>query len=385
MAPNSLANVILGKVPPPMQSKGPIPKHKFEGHEDVTWSFVFLHDNVHIVSGSWDGTLRKWDCETGRLVGQPWGAERGSIYALALSSSGRTIACGRDDGSVERWNTDGEMKGDVWNGHGSWVLSLTYSPSGGHLASGSGDGTILIRHAESGAVDVGPIETKQGSVWSLAYSPSGDRIASGGDCTLCIWDSNTGELLVGPIRHMGESVTSVVWSSDGSKLYSASDIFARVFDSISGGLLHRFKHDNWLNSIALSPKQNIIACVGGLGVAQLWNTESHLPLGQPPRREDGKILGCVSFSRDGKYLAYGSSDRQITLWMVEDITVQLLGSASRTTLQEGATEQETPPESPPSSESCLDVSTLTLCGCAPCSAYRTITGRCYKVFCTSGN
>jgi WD40 repeat protein len=184
---------------------------------------------------------------------------------------------------------------------------------------------------------------------------------------------------------MGESVTSVVWSSDGSKLYSASDIFARVFDSISGGLLHRFKHDNWLNSIALSPKQNIIACVGGLGVAQLWNTESHLPLGQPPRREDGKILGCVSFSRDGKYLAYGSSDRQITLWMVEDITVQLLGSASRTTLQEGATEQETPPESPPSSESCLDVSTLTLRGCAPCSAYRTITGRCYKVFCTSGN
>jgi len=90
---------------------------------------------------------------------------------------------------------------------------MLWSPSGGHIASGSSDGTILIRKAGNGKIEVGPIKTEQRGVDSLAYSPSGDRIASGGDKTICIWDSNTGELLVGPIEDLGTWATSVVWSA----------------------------------------------------------------------------------------------------------------------------------------------------------------------------
>ncbi|OAX33945.1 hypothetical protein K503DRAFT_775069 [Rhizopogon vinicolor AM-OR11-026] len=49
-------------------------------------------------------------------------------------------------------------------GHSSCVRSLSWSPNGGYIASGSNDGTILIRNAESGEVEVGPIEAKQGGV-----------------------------------------------------------------------------------------------------------------------------------------------------------------------------------------------------------------------------
>jgi len=306
------------------QPERPPPKHIFEGHENDVTTFVFLHDNVHIVSGSVDGTMRKWDCETGLLVGEPWEGKGGPICALALSPDGKTMACGREDGSVQRWNTDGEMNEDVWMGHSESVQSVSWSPSGGHIASGSDDGTILIRKADSGKVEVGPIETKQRAVDSLAYSPSGDRIASGGGGnTICIWDSNTSELLVGPIKDLGIWVTSVVWSSDSSKLYSASDRFARVFDSVSGTELHRFEHDHYVYSVALSPKHNVLACVGFNGVAQLWDTESYQPLGKPFRPEDSTRLFSVSFSRDGRYLAYGGSDKKITLWMVKDIAPEL--------------------------------------------------------------
>src|SRR6267154_2310472 len=262
---------------PPARPKRPTPKHEFEGHTNNIWSFVFLHDNVHIVSGSEDGTMRKWSRDTGLVVGEPWEGEGGIIWALALSPDSKTIACGRSDGSVQRWNTDGEMIEGVWTGH-SEVQSLSWSPSGAHLASGLYDGTILIRNAESGEVEVGPIKTEQDNVHCLAYSPLGDRIASGGYEIICILDSKTGELLVGPIKDMGNSVTSVVWSSDSSKVYSASDEFARVFDSVSGTLLHRFKNDRPLWSVALSPKQNVLACVG-YETAQLWDTESHQPIG----------------------------------------------------------------------------------------------------------
>jgi len=272
--------------------------------------------------------MRKWDCETGLLVGEPWKGECGLIHALALSPDGKTIACGGNDGSLQRWNTDGEMIEDAWMGH--LVRSVSWAPNGGHIASGSKDGTILIRKAENGEVEVGPIETGQGWVYSLAYSPSGDRIALGGENkTICIWDSNTGELLVCPIKDLGSYVSSVVWSSDSSKLYSASDEFARVFDSVSGTELHRFKHNDRVDSVALSPKHDVLACVGLGGIAQLWDTESYQPLGKPFSHEDTPHrLLCVSFSRDGRYLAYGGDDNKIALWMVKDIAPGLPVRAS---------------------------------------------------------
>jgi WD40 repeat protein len=388
MASESLVISTLGKAPSSGTSIRPTTKYKFQSHwpEEIR-SFVFLHNNIHIVGGSLGGSKNKWDCEVGLLVERLWGrnslsiiqeAPSKSIWALALSPAADTIACGTGDGRVELWDTDGVIE-QVWSNddNWNWVLSLSWSPSGSHIACGSEDGTILIRKAEWGQVEVGPIETNQGSVYSLAYSPSGDRIASGGfNDSICIWDSKTGKLRIDPIKNLGAKVTSVVWSSDGTKLYSASDEFARVFDSISGTLLHRFKHSSGLFSVALSPKHNVLACVGQYGIAQLWDTESYQPLSLPFDQEDGKDLRFVSFSPDGRYLAYSGMDKKMTVWMVEDILMRrneflpVIASPSRADYQDsaaqgaliskfqGATQQETLPESP--SSSCLDVSTLTL-------------------------
>jgi hypothetical protein len=202
--------------------KKPTPKHRFKGHDNQILDFVFLHDNIHVVSGSLDSRMRKWNCDTGLLVGEPWSG-KGIIHALALSPDGKTIACGREDGSVQRWNTDGKMIEGVWTGHKELVRSLSWSPNAYHIASGSDDGTILIRKVvESGEIEVGPIKTEQGGVLALAYSPSGNKIASGGkNQTICIWDSKTGELVVEPIKDLGHYVWSVVWSLYNTKLYAA--------------------------------------------------------------------------------------------------------------------------------------------------------------------
>jgi WD40 repeat protein len=47
------------------------PKQTLKGYESYIFGFVFLHDDVYIVSGLVDGTTRKWDYDTGLLVGEP--------------------------------------------------------------------------------------------------------------------------------------------------------------------------------------------------------------------------------------------------------------------------------------------------------------------------
>jgi WD40 repeat protein len=317
------------------QVKGLTLKHKLKGHKAAIWNFVFLHDNTHIVSCSVDGTMQKWNCDTGLVVGEPWEGDGGSIYALALSPDGKTIACGREDGSVQRWTTDGQMTAGVWTDYrNERVQSLSWSPNSGHIASGSHDGIILIRNAKSGEVEKDLIAMEQDKLYALAYSPSGDRIASGGslsgdrgvshgknDNTIYIWNTKTGKLVVGPIEDLGNIVTSLVWSSDSSQLYSASDKFARVFNSKSGKLLYRYEHDHSLFSVVLSPKNNVLACVGYEGVIQLWDTKSHQPLRVDlPVYQDHESFHYVSFSQNGRYIAYGGSDKKITLWTVDDET-----------------------------------------------------------------
>src|SRR6267154_3759443 len=153
----------------PLQSR-PSPKHRFEGHKETIQEFVFLHDKVHIVSGLLDGTMRKWNYDTGTqdfLSGNN-GKGGGRKHICIDTFTGWQDDCVREGGrkrsAVEyRWR-------DVWTGHsqGVTVCSLSWSPSE------SDDETILIRKAESGEAEVGPIETK---LRALVYSPSGERIA----------------------------------------------------------------------------------------------------------------------------------------------------------------------------------------------------------------
>ncbi|MFN7502735.1 MAG: helix-hairpin-helix domain-containing protein, partial [Dolichospermum sp.] len=81
------------------------------------------------------------------------------------------------------------------SGHSDWVWSLAYSPDGQTLASGSRDKTIKLWDVNTGNL-LQTLEDHSNQVWSVAYSPDGQTLASGsGDKTIKLWNVKTGKLL----------------------------------------------------------------------------------------------------------------------------------------------------------------------------------------------
>ena len=72
---------------------------------------------------------------------------------------------------------------------------MAFSPDGERLASGSEDQTVKLWSSESGEC-VATLEGHENRVLSVAFSPDGERLASGiTDNTIRIWDVVTGECL----------------------------------------------------------------------------------------------------------------------------------------------------------------------------------------------
>jgi len=99
-----------------------------------------------------------------------------------------------------------------------------------------------------------------------------------GDETVRLWEADSGRMVNTLAGHKNWS-RSVAWSPDGQRLASgSSDQTVRLWDAASGRLLNTLTgHENWVNSVAWSPDGQRLALAFSRGLLEIWDIQSDSP------------------------------------------------------------------------------------------------------------
>ena len=241
------------------------------GHSKSVYSVAYSPNGQTLASGSWDNTIKLWNVKTGNLLQTLEGHSK-DISSVAYSPDGQTLASGSVDGTIKLWNVKTGKLLQTLTGHSSSVNSVTYSPDGQTLASGSRDDTIKLWNVKTGKL----LQTLEGhsyySANSLAYSPDGQTLASGSDDnTIKLWNVKTGKLLQTLEGH-SNWVRSLAYSPDGQTLASGNgDSTIKLWNVKTGKLLQTFTaHSNSVRSVAYSPNGQTLASGSWDKTIKIW-------------------------------------------------------------------------------------------------------------------
>jgi hypothetical protein len=159
----------------------------------------------------------------------------------------------------------------------------------------------------------------RGLVRSLAFSPNGTLLASGGsDWLIHLWDPATGQEVTGSLKHV-QSVTSLVFAADGKVLASGSaDGRIHLWEVMTGKERYQseaFQLGEWgCVSVAFSPDGRRLASGTAGRVIRLWDRATGAEVHQ--LRGHGGWIWSLAFSPDGARLASASDDTTVLCWDV---------------------------------------------------------------------
>jgi WD40 repeat protein len=237
-------------------------------------------------------------------------------------------------------DSDGEIVEEIefgWETSDSSVVTVDENGNIIALSPGTAEITAYAEEITSQPCDIVVNANNFDLAWSgdhnskvneIAFSPSGDKVVSGGsDNAVKVWDVNSGALLWSGTHP--SQVNHVAFSPDGSKIASGSGIGdtgaqIKVWNAETGDNLWSGNFMNAVQALEFSPDGNLIATGTndrgmGLGQAYVQDAETgDIVLSRDSLNE----VNSLSFSPDGIYLAGGIGNNMgeysgIYLWEIE--------------------------------------------------------------------
>lgn len=208
-----------------------VPRRRLTGHGGFVQDVVISSDGQFALSGSWDGTLRLWDLNTGNTTRRFVGHGK-DVLSVAFSVDNRQIVSGSRDRSIKLWNTLGECKYTIkeQEAHTGWVSCVRFSPVNTQpiIVSGGWDKLVKVWNLTNCKLRTN-LAGHTGYINSVTVSPDGSLCASGGkDGVAMLWDLAEGKRLYS--LDAGDIIHSLCFSPNRYWLCAATQSSIKIWD-----------------------------------------------------------------------------------------------------------------------------------------------------------
>ncbi len=284
----------------------------YTGHSNGVYAIAFSPKGNILASGGGDTTIGVWDTNTNECIKILYG-HTNQIVALDFSNDGKTILCTSLDRTVKLWDIiTGKCLRSI-EGYTDWAFPIDFSPAVKEqtiLATINSDYTINLWDTNTAKLDR-TLVGHQGHIWSLAFSPDGSTLASGGaDCQIRLWhlaDNRCYQVLSGH----DDWVYAVAYHPDGETIVSSGgDATIRIWDLATGRSQIISEPQVW--SLTVSSDGQTLVTGSRNGAVKLWDLATRECL--LDLIEDCRGVYAVALSPDNQIVASGSGDNKIRLW-----------------------------------------------------------------------
>ncbi|KAG0693950.1 hypothetical protein DFH29DRAFT_367861 [Suillus ampliporus] len=296
------------------------PLRGFEDHTDCVYAVAVFPDRQRMVTDSYDKTVRLWDMKTGAVLKKMEG-HGDRVFGLAVSRDGQIIASGDDSGVVIIWHGEtGEPLTQLIKAHSEEIFSLDFSPDGTALATGSADRTMKLWSTKTWKPEGNIIQL--GWIYCVRYSPSGELLAIATTNNMEIFNSGTRECVAKFKGHTSFNL-SLAWTPDGTRLLSggdASDPTIREWDTSTWSQVSDpwAGHTHHIHFIAIHPAGTLVASASDDKHVRLWRLSDRRTIAI---FQHSSWVTCVTFSMDGKHILSGGADNMISKWEVPKVAL----------------------------------------------------------------